>query len=851
VLRITLRGLAGHRARLILTGLSIVLGVAFVAGTYVFTDTLGDSFDTLFDDAFAGIDVQVRAETEEDLGFVQASRIPAALLEQVEAVPGVADAWGSVTGYAQFVSPEGEPIVVGGAPTFGLSWPDTAAETGYRLRSGRPPSASGDVVMDASTAARYGFEVGDTVSILLAGPTLQATITGIAGYGDAGSFGGATAALFDLVTAQRIFGAENAFDTIDVVATPGVAAETIVERIAPVLPAGVEAVTGSSAAADLAGTIREGLGFFTTFLLVFAFIALFVGSFIIQNTFRIVVAQRTRELALLRAIGATGAQVTRIVVIESLVVGFFAAAIGLAAGIGLAVGLRTVFESFGASFPPTPIRIAPRTVLVSLGVGVAVTLVAALIPARKAAAVSPMAALQNVDLAPGRRSLRNRAVLGFTLNAIGTAALAQGLFDVVPTGALTPIQFVGVGAAAVFIGIAVLSPVFARPIAAAIGAPFPRLLRVPGLLARGNAMRSPRRTSATASALMVGLALVSGIAILAASARATVGAIIAGGFRADLTVQSAGGGFGAPGAGISPEIAERLAGLPEVDAVARVRANIARVGDDVTFVGGVDPGVTEMFDFEVTGGSFGDLTGAAVAVNAGAATALGIEVGDVLPVEFAAGGTREFRVVALWAADGIAAEYLLSLDAFDSAFTEQLDQAVYLTVRDGIEPATARAAVESVTDGFPNAAVFDAAGFRAEAESQVNRLLVVIVALLALAVVISLIGITNTLSLSVIERTREIGVLRAIGMSRRQVRRMIRWEAVIIAVFGALLGVWIGVSLGWAVVRAFADDGVVFAVPVGQLLTLVAAAGIAGILAAVIPAYRASRLDVLAAIAYE
>ena len=531
VLRITLRGLASHRARLALTGLSIVLGVAFVAGTYVFTDTLGDSFDTLFDDAFAGIDVQVRSVGADDLEFAQADRIPADLLERVATVPGVADAWGSVVGYAQFLSSDGEPIVNGGAPTFGLSWPDTTGETSYRIRTGGPPTGPGEVVMDASTAARFDFAVGDTVTILTAGPTIEATISGTAGYGDAGSFGGATAALFDLATAQDLLGADGRFDTIDVIVAAGISSQAVIERLDPLLPDGVEAVTASTAADDLAGTIRQGLGFFTTFLLVFAFIALFVGSFIIQNTFRIVVAQRTRELALLRAIGATGGQVTRVVVTEAAIVGLAAAVVGLGLGIGLAVGLRAVFEALGAAFPPSPVRIAPRTIVVALTVGVAVTLVSALIPARKAATVPPVAPLQNVDLSPGRRSLRNRTVLGIALNVIGTLALFQGLFDLVTTAALSPIQFVGIGAAAVFIGVAVLSPVFARPVAAVIGAPLPRLLKTPGLLARGNAMRSPRRTSATASALMVGLALVSGISILAASAKATVGELLTGGGR--------------------------------------------------------------------------------------------------------------------------------------------------------------------------------------------------------------------------------------------------------------------------------------------------------------------------------
>jgi putative ABC transport system permease protein len=849
VWRATLKGLLGHKLRLALTVLAITIGVGFVAGSFVFTDTLSSVFDDLFAGTTAGTDVTVRPiiETNADFGFSLPDRIPASVLDDVREIEGVEEANGFLIWLVQLLDEDGEVVVTTGPPTLGASWADTERPGAFSLRAGERPNADGEVALDRRTAERLGFEIGDQIQIIVVGPPETFTLVGLAGFGEADNLGGAGFVLFDLPTAQRVFGSGDTFDTIDIAATPGTSPEELIARIQPILPDKTEAVTSQSVAEEQAEVFKEGLGFFNTFLLVFAGIALFVGTFIIQNTFRIIVAQRTRELALFRALGATSRQVTGMVLTEAALVGVVASGLGLVFGIVLANVLALAYELFGGDLPEAALEVRLRTVLVAVAVGVVVTLVSALLPARKAASVPPVAAMREIEPTT-RRSMRTRVIAGSAITALGLTLGLLGLFVELPFEQIDPIALVGAGAAVVFIGMAVVSPVFTRPVSRAVGAPFPRLLALPGTLARENSMRKPRRTAATAAALMIGLALVSLATILAASFRGTVRQVIDESFKADLVVSEV--GFG--GIGFSPTIADDLSTLPEVDVLARTRFGSASVGDRPTFVSAVQSDTfLDLFSVDLIAGDFDQLTSPSVALRGSRAESLGVGVGDPVTITFARTGEQQLPVVALWDGQGIQASVLISLETFEANYTERVDAQVLIALGDGVTIEEGRTAVEAVTGEFPNVRIQDQSEFKEQAESQINLVLSLIFVLLLLSVFIALLGITNTLSISIIERTREIGLLRAVGMSRKQVRRMIRWESVIISVFGAVLGVLLGILFGWAVVRALSDQGLLFVLPAGQLIGALFAAGVAGVVAAILPAWRASRLNVLDAIAYE
>ena len=750
--RATVKGLLGHKLRLALTVLAITIGVGFVTGSFVFTDTLGSVFDDLFSGTTAGIDVTIRPiiETETDFGFSLPEKIPAAVLDEVRAVEGVEEATGSVFWFVQLLDQNGEIAGTTGPPTFGASWTDTNRPGAFSLREGARPAADGQVALDRKTAERLGFEVGDTVQIVILGPPESFTLVGLAGFGEADNLGGAGFALFDIPTAQRVFRAGDTFDTIDVAAIPGVTPETLVERLQTMLPDSVEAVTAQSVAEEQAAALKEGLGFFNTFLLVFAGIALFVGTFIIQNTFRIIVAQRTRELALFRALGATGRQVTGMVLTEAAIVGVVSSGLGLLFGVALANVLAIAYEAFGGDLPEAALEVRLRTVVVALAVGVVVTLISALLPARKAASVPPVAALRDVE-STTRRSMRTRVVAGAPISAFGIALGVIGLFVDLPFEGISPIALVGAGAAIVFIGVAVISPIFTRTVAGAIGAPFPRLLALPGALARENSMRKPRRTAATAAALMIGLALVSLATILAASFRGTVRQVIDESFRADLVIS--GVGFG--GIGFSTSIADELEALPEIDRLARTRFGQASIQEGPAFVSAVQTHTfLDLFSIDLIAGGFEDLSLPSVALRTSRAEELGVVVGDTVTLTFARTGEQQLPVAAIWDGQGIQGSVLVSIETFEANFVEQLDSQVLIALRDGVTIESGRAAVESVTVAYPNVQIQDQADFKAQTESQINLILSLIFVLLLLSVLIALLGITNTLSLSIIERTR-------------------------------------------------------------------------------------------------
>lgn len=843
MIRATWKGLLGHKLRFLLTGLAIALGVGLVSASYMFTDSLGQAFDNLFSATLAGFDVQVRPVIETDLDFAQGKPLPASLVEEIEAVPGVVEVQGSLFGFAQVVI-DGEALVTGGPPSFVVSWPELIPEFG--VRSGARPAGPAEVALDPTTAARYGVEVGDTIELIGVGEPRQFRVTGTAALEGFDSFGGAVSAYVTLASAQEVLGLPDQILTVEVTGADSAEVEQLIASIEAILPSGVEAVPAQTAAQEQLATFKDALGFLNTFLLVFAGVTVFVAAFLIQNTFRIIVAQRTRELALLRAVGASRRQVTAMVLGEAFLIGAMASVLGLGLGVALARLIRRLL-SFGGSLPQAPLSLQGRTVVVAVATGLAITMVSAILPSRAASRVPPVTALQQIDAPTAPLSLRRRGGLGSVVLGLGLAVLAGGLLWDRADQTVPDIALVGAGAALIFIGVAVLAAVIARPVTATVGMPLQRF-GVAGRLAVGNAGRSPRRTAATASALMVSLTLVSLVLILAESLDTTAGRLLDERFRADLVVAPA--GFG--GSRLSPEIGDRIARLNEVAIAARVRGGPVEVGDDTRFLMGGDPAsLEEVIDFTVSAGEISAIGPGEIGLRKGVAEELDLEVGDQISVTFARTGTQPFEVAAIYDARGLGAGLLVDLPTFTANFTEQFDDQVFIRLAEGVTLEQGKAAVEQALEPFAGAQTLDQGEFQEQARQQINSLVRLVFGLLGVAVVIAVIGITNTLTLSVHERTREIGLVRALGLSRRQLRASITWESVMIALLGGVLGLGLGIFFGWALIAAIEDDFLRLAIPWPGLFLALLAAAVAGVVAAAAPAWRASRRNILEAIAYE
>ncbi|GAA4593058.1 ABC transporter permease [Planotetraspora phitsanulokensis] len=843
ILRLTLKNLAAHKLRLGLTALAVVLGTAFVAGTLIFSGTTDKAFDELFAEGTQTVDVTVQGTRAFTGGTddLAAKPVPASVLDQVRRVDGVAEARGQITGFAAIVGRDGKIVGGNGPPQMGIGWPSSLSD--YTLVSGRGPAAPDEVALDSVTAQKTGYTTGDQVKAVAKGPAEPYEVVGVFKVGAKGQTGGVTYAAFEPSTAQRLLAEPGAFSGIVAKAADGVSPAELAGRVNAVVPAGFEAITAQQAADDAAGDVKELLGFLSTFLLTFGVISIFVGSFIIFNTFSMLVAQRTRDLALLRAVGASRRQVTLAVMGEALGVGLLGSIAGLLAGAGLAVGLRGLFSAVGADLPTTGLVIAPSTVVWTLTVGVAVTLVAAFFPARRAAKTPPVAALRD-DVAPPVRSLRARAVAGGLLGAAGGALLATGL-----TGdGGDPLALVGAGALLVFLAVAMLSPLFARPVTRLLGAPLVRLFGTTARLGSGNAQRNPRRTSATAAALMIGMALIATVSVLAASMTASIDKSLDGSLGADFQV-SAGGGFGPPGS-FDPSVAADLAAVPGVKSATPMTYAQVRLGDQQVFAAVGDPAeLAGPFGLEMESGTLA--AGAdEILVDAGTAAAGGWTTGSAVRAQYADGAFATIRIAGVYADNPMAGPYLLGEATHAAHYPDSRVSTVLVVKAPAADAAAVRRGLESSLAAYPNLTLQDRSDIKEQARASVGQLLTMITALLVLSIVIAILGIINTLALSVIERTREIGLLRAVGMGRRQLRRMIRYESVLISVFGALLGIAVGIGFGWAVQRALAGQGIdVLAVPAGRLGAYLAAAALVGVLAAVWPARRAARMDVLRAIA--
>ena len=848
MLRATLRNVFAHKVRLLLTGLSVVLGVGFLAGTLVFTDTLKATFNDLIGRTSVNLSVVVRAKSDFSTTDIGASSeralVPDSLVAQVAAVPGVKQAVGEVQGIDLLVTEAGKAVQPKspGPPTLAVSW--TPANFGsLAFVQGAGPTGPGQVAVDESAADSYHLHVGDHVTVQTQGTPIQATIVGIVTVGGSSNLAGAVLSVFDPVTAAQVAGKPGFANQVDVEAASGVSQEALAARIGPTLPAGYEAVTAKAVNKEQSASISKALGFFNVFLLIFAGVALFVGLFIILNTFTMLVAQRTRELALLRAIGASRRQVMSAVLGEALVVGVVASTVGLIVGLLVAVGVRGLLDAVGVSMPAGSLVIKAHTIIASYIVGVLVTLLAAWFPSFRASRIPPVAAMRDGVALP-ERSLRIRAVVGGALTLFGAIAIAAAL----GTGGGSAAAQIGIGILLVMIGMWVMSALISRPVVRAIGAPLVWLFGIPAKLGRSNAVRNPRRTAATSASVMIGLALVTMLSVLAASTKSSITSVVNNNLGADyvLTSQSF--------LGFSPDVATKATATTGVATVGETRVGAARLNGKTVAVAAVSTNIGSVIKVHMASGSLNALQDNELLVSKTQATSSNLHVGQVLSVEYPTGGTQHIRVGGIFNDNSLlgngGADYLIGLSTYAKNYTTQLDAIVYVLAKPGQREAVG-AALEASLKAYPQVKIQGQSAYKDSITKQIDQFVNLIFGLLALALIIAVLGIINTLALSVYERTREIGLLRAVGMTRRQLRRMIRLESAVIAVFGALLGLVLGIIFGWAVVSNTGGqlNHVVF--PVGSFVAFVIGAAVVGILAALWPAWRASRRPVLAAIATE
>ena len=842
--KVTISGLLARKLRLALTALAIVLGVTFVTGTLILGDTLNSTFNNLIGTAYQHVSFEIRGKAvlnESGTAAVQGTAdrkpVPESIAAAVSRVPGVAFVHGSVQGYAEFLDRDDNAIGGGGGSTLGFSFDPNTQLSPYRLVAGQAPTTADDVVMDKATATKHHFAVGDRVLINLPNRPQTFTITGIVTYGSDDNLAGVTLAGFDLQTAQTIFNSRGYYDTINVLAAPRANNVNLARAIAKQLPPGVEVVSGQAVANELSSAVDNSLGFISTVLLIFAAISLFVGGFTIFNTFSITVGQRTRELALLRVVGASRRQVFRSVVGEAALTGLVASLIGLGLGVLAALGLKALLKAFGIELPSAPLVFEARTVVVAIAVGVGVTMIAAILPARRAVRIAPVAALVEDGGSEADTVRRGRVAAGIGAAVLGVVAVAAGLAK--PTVAL-----VGVGALLVFVAVGMLVPVVARPLSSALGRPLARLLGTPGKLGRENSMRNPRRTAQTASALMIGLALVSTIAVLGASLSTSAKNSVDSAISADYVITGSGG--------FSKSVASSVAHLPGVTTTTTIyQGQFEFRGSLSTLVAATPNELNRTVTLHVTSGVGAPAMAAGqLLVDTNTANADNLHVGSVVPVKFAQTGAAMMTIGGIYEPNPLVGSFVVGAGFFLSHFDNPLPIGVLLSTSPGapdLGPALNRVLTPYANVGYKTRAQFEQSQ-----QNTINQELGLVYVLLALAVLVALIGIVNTLMLSVFERTREIGLLRAVGMKRRQVRAMIRSEAVIVALFGAVVGIVVGAGLGIALASSLRRSGVTnITVPIPSLIAFLVLSAVLGLIAATWPARRAANLDVLAAIATE
>ncbi|MET7596704.1 MULTISPECIES: FtsX-like permease family protein [unclassified Streptomyces] len=840
--RTALRNVFAHKARLLMTVLAVMLGVAFVSGTLVFTNTISDAYQNSSAKGFGHVDVAVRPEGRQSEGdrIGKEPKLTQALLEKTARVPGAETAVGVVNGFTALAGKDGELVGDGFQSQGGNYW--GRKDPRYPLASGRAPHGEDEVAIDAETARRTGYRVGDTVRLSVDGPVLKPTVTGVFTTDDGNVAAGGSLALFDTATAQRLFGEPGTFDEIDVTAAPGTSQTALRSALDEVVPKDVASTTtGKRLADDQATRISSQMSGMKTGLLVFAGIALFVGTFIIANTFTMLVAQRTKELALLRAVGASRRQITRSVLLEAFLVGAVAAVTGLAAGVGIGAGMRSLMGTLGATVPDGPLVVTPGTVLTALAVGILITMLAAWLPGRRAARIPPVAAMSSVHAKATTKSLVLRNTLGALFSAAGVAVV---LYATTMDGSDGQAPM-GLGAVLLIIGVFVLTPLLSRPLIAA-AAPVLRVFGVSGKLARQNSLRNPRRTAATASALMIGLTLITGMTVMAGSLQKSIDRMAGSAIRADYVVSMANGNS------LSPDVEKKLAATDGVTATSPLRNALSRVDGRTENLTGVDGrSIADLTDLPVEDGTF-EVGGTRVVVDDSTAESHHWTAGSHFTVSYEDGARQRLTVAGVYTGNDLFQGVMVDTATLAAHQDDPTDMQVMLKTSGGASGA-AKDRLEAALGDNPAVLVQDKKDISEDIAQMFTLMLNMLYGLLAMAVIVAVLGVVNTLAMSVFERSQEIGMLRAIGLDRKGVKRMVRLESLVISLFGGVLGIGLGVFFGWAAgellgTRMATYELVLPWVRMGVFLLL---AAVVGVLAALWPARRAARLNMLTAIKSE
>jgi putative ABC transport system permease protein len=856
VIRVALKGLAGRKLRAILTAIAIVLGVAMVSGTYVLTDTIDKAFNNIFSDTYANTDAVVSGKAA-DISFqgdsAETPPVPESVLAQIRALPNVEAATGSVIDdtATKILKPDGKAVNTSGAPSFGFGIdPSQTAFNPLKLLEGTWPKGPDEVVIDANTADEQGYKIGDTVKIATLQPVKSFKLVGLAQYGDVASLGSATFTVFTIPAAQQLLDREGQYDDISVAAKEGVTQQQLVQEIRPILPATAQVRTGAAQATEDAKDV-EFTKFIRYVLLTFAGVALFVGAFVIFNTLSITVAQRTREFATLRTIGASRRQVLWSVVLEAVVIGFVAALIGLFAGLGLAAGLNALFKALNADLPTQGLVFAPRTVIVSLLIGVLVTLFAGLFPAIRATRVPPIAAVREGAEIPRSRFSKIAPYLSVGLILLGVLLLAYSLFKDNVDTAPRLIAMAG-GVILLFFGVAGISSKLVKPLAAVVGWPATRIGGAAGRLAKANSLRNPGRTASTAAALMIGIALVTFVAVFAKGLQKSNRGAIEDQVKAEYVVTAQDG--------FSPFVAqagEAVKSSPDAEFATSVRSDLAKADGESGYLTGIEPdAIARAYNFDWKTGSdatLGELGSNGAIVSNDLADKKNLKVGDQLTILTPNGERSQFFVKGIYEPPPffpMLGSVSIAKSAFDGLYERPRNSFVFVDVA-GEPSAATTASLEAAVKDFPDTKVQTREGWIDQQDQDFNSFLNLLYVLLALSVIVSIFGMVNTLILSVFERTRELGMLRAVGMTRRQTRRMIRHESIITALIGAALGLPLGIFLALLMTKALSQFNIEIAIPVKQLVIFSIVAIVVGILAAILPARRAAKLNVLRALQYE
>ena len=851
MLRFTWRTLLARKVRLVMSTLAIVLGIGFLTGVMVFSNGLGSTFDAIIKGSTP--DALVRPQgtgSFEAVGAGNTAILRPKDVDKLAALPEVARADGNVDGLGSYLLDEDGKLVGGqGAPTIAFNYndyPNLIDEPSLQLLDGAWPEGTDEIVLDSGAAENGGYRVGDEVTVIapsgdsVEGARQTFTMSGTAEFNGGGT-AGATLLIFSTEGAQQVFlGGRDVFTSAALTAAPEVSQQQLADAVAGELPPAYEVVKGDTVVKESQDSVSEFLDVITQFLVAFAVIAILVGGFIIANTFTILVAQRVRELALLRALGASGAQVRRSVLLEATLMALLGSTIGIGLGLVLSRGLAALFSSFGLDISGDALTLTWTTVALAYGVGLAVTLVSAYLPARRASRTAPVAAMRD-EAAPQEHSLRRRALIGAVVAALGAGVAAYGFTDSAPGPAAA---WVG-GAAVVWIlTAAALSPVIGHPVLVACRSLFARVFGTTGRLAGENALRNPRRTGATASALMIGLALVSAVGTLAASFSATADDLVDDQFASDFLVQSA--SFQSFPTGIGDDM-EKVDG---VAMITRDQFTPALIDGAPSALLGVDPAYGEIYDLDVTEGTQ-DLSGHQAVISTDAAEDYGVGLGDRLELAVPGDQSARVEVVGIIEPTPVVGDVNVPLGVLTGMGLNRTDTSLSINLEEGSDREAVQRDLEEVVADVPIVSVQDKEEFADSILTQINTLLYLIYGLLALAVVIAVIGIINTLGLSVIERTREIGLLRAVGLSRSRLRGMVTLESVTIAVMGAVLGMAVGLLIGVLLRESLRDDLTALALPLPSLGLFLVMSVAFGVLAAVVPAVRASRMRLLDAIATE